>query len=41
MNIPNIAKYDKCCNSTTEKKKKNVPEKIRGIAASWHVPDLT
>lgn len=21
MNIPNIAKYNKCCNSTTEKKK--------------------
>lgn len=22
-------------------KKKNVPEKILGIAVSWHVPDLT
>ena len=40
MDIPNKAKYDKGGNSTI-KKKKNVPEKILGIAASWHGTDLT
>lgn len=41
MDIPNKAKYDKGGNSTIKKKKKNVPEKILGIAASWHGTDLT
>lgn len=39
MDISNKAKYNKGSNSTI--KKKNVPEKILGIAASRHGTDLT